>query len=288
MIYLIIVSIIWALSFSLIKGSLTSIDPILVALLRLVISLIIFIPFLRLKKLSKVLVTHLLIIGSIQYGLMYISYIYSYQYLQAYEIAILTIFTPLFVVAIHDIWTKEMILRNWVKAILAVVGAAVIIYTDRTTVGFWKGVILIQISNLLFAMGQIYYKKIMERNYGIDQKRHYALLFLGGVIISAVFSLFSTDFSRIEITFNQFLIILYLGGIASGVGFFLWNLGVTKVQSGTLAVMNNIKIPLGVLFALIILNETVNYTQFIIGFSIIIIALQFDRFVKIKGATNKT
>ena len=107
MIYLIIVSIIWALSFSLIKGSLTTIDSNLVAFIRLGISFLIFLPFIKFKNVSKKLIAHFIFIGFIQYGLMYVSYIYAYKFLEAYQVAILTIFTPIFIVIIYDLWERN-------------------------------------------------------------------------------------------------------------------------------------------------------------------------------------
>lgn len=277
MIYLIIVSIIWSLSFSLIKGVLTGIDPYFVAFIRLLISFIIFIPFIRIKNISRKLSIHLIIIGALQYGLMYLAYIYSYQYLKAFEVAILTIFTPIFVVIIFDLWTKKFNLLYWIKAFLAIIGASIIIYSETTTIGFWKGIILIQASNLLFAFGQIYYKKVIEKENQQNQKNHYALLFLGAVIITSIFSFSSTDFSSLEITSNQWLTLIYLGVIASGLGFFLWNVGATKVEAGTLSVMNNLKIPLGVVFAFILLNESVNFYQLILGSVFILVALLISK-----------
>jgi len=50
MIYLLIVSLIWAFSFGLIKGQLTGLDANFVAAARLVVSLAAFLPFLRIKQ----------------------------------------------------------------------------------------------------------------------------------------------------------------------------------------------------------------------------------------------
>jgi len=55
---------------------------------------------------------------------------------------------------------------------------------------------------------------------------------------------------------SQLLTLLYLGLIASGLGFFLWNRGATQVSAGTLAVMNNVKIPLGITASLLVFGET--------------------------------
>ena len=47
-------------------------------------------------------------------------------------------------------------------------------------------------------------------------------------------------------------IILLIGGI----GFFGWNVGATKVTASTLAVFNNLKIPLAVAVALLVFEES--------------------------------
>ena len=288
MIYLIFVSIVWALSFSLIKGSLTSIDPNFVSFFRLFVSLIIFLPFLRIRQIKRNLFFHFILIGALQYGFMYLAYIYSYQFLQAYEIAILTIFTPIFVVIVFDLWVRKFVVINWLKAFLAIFGAGIIVYSNTTQIGFWKGILLIQISNLLFALGQVYYKKLLENENDVNHKSNYVIIFFGATIVTAIFSYFNTDFTSLAITSEQWLILIYLGAIASGLCFFLWNYGVVKVEVGKVAVLNNLKIPLGVIFAVWLLNESVNYSQLVIGSFIILLALRlnenfFTKKIKLKN-----
>src|SRR3972149_6330007 len=107
MIYLLIVSLIWAFSFGLIKGQLTGLDANFVAAARLVVSLAAFLPFLRIKQVTSRLRWRLLVIGAVQFGLMYVAYTYAFQYLQAYEVALFTIFTPLYVTLINDAYQKR-------------------------------------------------------------------------------------------------------------------------------------------------------------------------------------
>ncbi|PID59507.1 MAG: EamA family transporter [Ignavibacteriae bacterium] len=277
MIYLILVSIIWSLSFTLIKGNLTSIDPYLVSFIRLFISFIIFLPFLRISKLRKEFLFRLLVLGFFQYGLMYLAYIYSYKYLKAYQIALLTIFTPIFVVLINDIWNKKFIGLNWLKALLTIMGSGIIVYTTSFSFGFWKGIVLIQVSNFLFALGQVYYKKLVGDVNFKEQLSNYAVVFLGAAIITFIFAMFSFNNSELNIETKQWFTLLYLGIIASGLAFYLWNYGATKVKTGNLAIMNNLKIPLGILFAVLLLGEDVNLLQLIIGSTIIISAFFLER-----------
>ncbi len=283
MIYLIIVSIIWALSFSLIKGNLTGIDSNLVAFIRLGISFFIFLPFLKIKNVNKKLLNRFFLIGSIQYGLMYVTYIYSYQFLEAYQIAVLTIFTPLFVILIYDWWNKKLKPIHLITSLLAVIGAGVIVYSKTLSIENWKGILLIQISNLCFAFGQVYFKKIIKKNPTIKPVRVFSIIYLGAAFIAGLFGFIFTNFSSVSITPKQWFSLIYLGVVASGIGFFLWNVGVTKVTANTLAVLNNLKIPLGVIFAFLILGETTVFSKLIIGTAIIVIAL----FLSIKYESEK-
>ena len=76
-----------------------------------------------------------------------------------------------------------------------------------------------------------------------------------------------------QLTVNQFMVLLYLGLIASGLCFFLWNIGARKASVGSLAVMNNVKIPLAVAVSLLVFGETANLTDLLLGGGIIVGAL---------------
>ena len=276
MIYLLIVAIIWALSFGLIKSQLTNLDSNFVALVRLGISLIVFLPFLRIKNLNFKVTLQLVFIGMIQYGLMYISYIYSYQFLLAYQVAIFTIFTPLYVTLINDILIKRFHNFYLLCAVLSVIGTAIIIYTDIFQKDFLLGFTLMQISNICFAFGQVFYKKVMNQNLQLSDKSIFALLYLGAVIITIPFAGFSTDWNHLILEWNQVTTLLYLGIVASGICFFLWNIGARKTDTGTLAVFNNVKIPLAVLFSLLFFGESADVLKLVAGGLIILLALYLN------------
>ena len=59
------------------------------------------------------------------------------------------------------------------------------------------------------------------------------------------------DFWFQEIKPAQWWTVVYLGLVPSGLAFFLWNVGATRVGVGALAVMNNLKVPLAVAVALL-------------------------------------
>lgn len=282
MIYLLLVSVIWAFSFGLIKGNLTGLDSNFVAFARLFISFLIFLPFTKINKIEKKISLSLIINGGIQFGLMYITYIYSYQFLKAYEIAVFTILTPLYVTLINDSFQKKFNKLFFITSVLSIIGAAVIVYQNFERTNFIFGFLILQISNVCFAFGQIFYKKIMDKTGNINDKNVFGLLYFGAVIITFIFSLFTTDYSSLELNNIQIFSLLYLGIIASGIGFFLWNLGARKTDAGALAIFNNLKIPLGVAASVFVFGEEGNIMKLLIGFVIITAALVINEKYKTK------
>lgn len=280
--YLIIVSLIWAFSFGLIKtyliGNLTGLDPIFIAWARMIIALPVFLPFLKLRRLSVTITARLLWIGSIQYGIMYITYLLAYQYLEAYQIALFTIFTPLYVTLINDIYARHFRPRNLGAAGMAVLGTAIIIYQKISLRGIATGFCLMQLSNLCFAYGQIEYRRIRPAFAQLKDHQVFALLYLGGAVVTGLATTVAGGWGGISsLNLKQAATILYLGVLASGLCFFWWNKGAVLTNAGMLAVFNNLKIPLGVAVSLFIFGEKTDLGRLVLGGIIIASALQILR-----------
>jgi len=278
MLYLFIVSLIWAFSFGLIKGNLVSLDSNFVAFIRLLISFIVFLPFLKIKELKQEYIWKLLLIGAVQYGIMYASYIYAFQFLDAYEIVLFTIFTPIYVNLINDLLAKKFHGEYLTTALLAVIGTGIILDKEISSNTVITGFLLMQISNLAFAFGQVYYKRVMKNLSGIKDWNIFALLYLGALLVTLVLSGFTTDFPNLSISSTQVFTLLYLGAIASGLGFFLWNYGVTKTNIGTAAIFNDLKIPLGILVSVLFFGDSVKIWNLTVGGLIVTTALVINEF----------
>ena len=278
MLYLLLVSLIWAFSFGLIKDNLTNVDSNFVAFARLFISFVIFLPFIKIKFIPNKTRAKLILIGAIQYGLMYISYLYAFQFLKAYEIVLFTIMTPIYVVVINDFIQKKFHIHFYLTSLLAIVGAAIIVWQNINSDNFLFGFLLMQISNIAFAFGQIYYKKIMSQLSEIKDSAVFTLLYLGGFLTALIFSLFTTNFYTVSLDNNEISTILYLGIIASGVGFFLWNYGARKTNAGSLAIFNNLKIPIGIFASILFFGESVELFNLLFGGLIVTIALGINEY----------
>ena len=254
MLYLAIVSIIWAFSFGIIGSSLTGVDSYLVATLRLASASLVFLPFLRPKYIQGIDGLRLFVYGFIQFGLMYVCYMKAYQYLPSHLVALFSIFTPIYVVLINAIRKRQFSLQYVIAALLSVCGAAVI-KIQLTSGDFWIGFALMQIAGIAFAFGQIAYRDWKRTHSSVPDSAIFALLTLGGTLCAGLFSFALAYQASLAITSTQWLSIFYLGLVATGLGFFLWNKGATKTNPGTLAAFNNAVVPLAMLFSLFIFGE---------------------------------
>jgi drug/metabolite transporter (DMT)-like permease len=270
MLYLLLVSIIWGFSFGLIKTNLTSVNPILVTGLRLMVACLVFIPFLKLRKVEKKILFLLLAIGSLQFGLMYIFYNWSFQYLKAFEVALFTIFTPFYVVVINNLIERKWNQIYLLTSILAIIGTGIIVHTGFGRPGMMTGFLMVQLSNICFAIGQVLYRRVMRANVTLKDAEIFAIPYLGGVVTAAVVSVVFVDWSKIIITSTQWWNLLYLGALASGLGFFLWNYGARRTNIGALAIFNNLKIPLAILVSLIFFHEKTDLPSLLLGGLIIL------------------
>jgi drug/metabolite transporter (DMT)-like permease len=275
--YLILVSVIWGFSFVIIKGTLVSLDANFVSFIRLLLSFFAFLPFVRLAETSFSEKLQLLFFGAVQFGLMYVAYVAAYQYLPAHVIALMTTTTPLFVTVFHDIWGKRMHKAFFIAALLAVAGGTVLELPGQPLTASLHGILLLQLSNAAFAFGQIAYKRWMAARPAIRDADVFGFMYFGAVVVAGAFSLATTNYHTLHLESRQTVALLYLGIIASGICFFLWNTGARKVHEGTLAVMNNLKIPIAVIASLFILRETTDYLRLYIGCGLFVAALWVNR-----------
>jgi len=287
MLALLAVSLIWAFSFGLIGNTLAGVDPWFLAFARLGLSSLLFMPFMRVSGLKKKNMLELASIGALQYGMMYGMLFLGFKYLQSHEVALFTILTPIYVTLINDLFRKKFHLVFLASALLAVLGTAVIKYREISSSEVMIGFGIIQISNLCFAAGQIWYRNAMKRLSHKQNREIFALLYIGAALVAGLFYLLMGDANGVKaINLEQVKVIMYLGILASGVGFFLWNVGARQVNAGTLAVFNNIKIPLAIAVSILVFGEEASIPRLFIGLALILAALLMDE--KKVGVQTKT
>ena len=161
-------------------------------------------------------------------------------------------------------------------SILSVLGSLIIRITDVQLLDF-KGFILIQGANFSFALGQVLYKRYIKNNSKPDYNlNEFVYFYLGAIIIASLGSLIMIDSLSYPKSTTQWILVLWLGAIASGLGYYFWNRGSVLVNNGTLAVMNNLVIPLGLFIEIAFFSKLINVTNYIIGALIILSSIYFS------------
>lgn len=280
--YLLIVSLLWAFSFGLIKTYLVGIDSAFVAAVRVALALLVFLPFLRPRAATGGVALRLIAIGALQFGLMYLAYLAAFQTLAAYQVALLTIVTPVFVCLADDLLDRRFRWAPLFAAVLAVAGAGVVVAKQPLGRAEWTSIALIQCSNLCFALGQVLYRRWKLTQPQVRDRDVFAWLYLGAVLATVPIAWGHADVGVLARTVRPLHVgvIAYLGVIASGVAFFLWNRGAVRVSTATLAVMNNAKTPLGVAVSLLVFREDADVTRLLLGGSLIVAAALYAQWLE--------
>lgn len=276
MVWLLIVSVVWGLSFGLIGNALAGFPSGYVACVRLVLSLIVFLPFLR--KVPWKTGAGLAAIGAVQFGLMYVAYIASFGYMASYEVAIFTIFTPIYLTVFDDI-VRRKVSPAHVAACVAVLGAGVVLWREGTVKGVeWTGFWILQFSNACFALGQLVYARWKKPFEEYGERSLFGWLYLGAVLVTLPFVGADEWAKGWEMTTPpHWWLIIYLGVVASGLCFFLWDHGARMVSPARLAVMNNLKIPLGAAFSLLLFKEEVSWLTLVVGMLLLVVSIAMSR-----------
>ena len=288
MYHLIAITLLWAFSFSLIGVFLAGqVDSYFSVFIRVALAALVFLPLLR--RIPLKLAGQLMVLGAIQLGIMYVFYFHSFTLLTVPEVLIFTILTPIYVTLIHDLLHRRFRFGYLVTAVLAVIGAAIIRYSpieNQVFVGF----LVVQGANLCFALGQVGYKALLERNpTTVPQRYLFGYFYLGALAVTLVLWLALGDMGKLPTTGTQWGILIYLGVIASGLGYFLWNKGATLVDAGTLAIMNNALIPAGLVVNLLIWNRDADLVRLSIGGGVLLLSLLVHEFwVKKSGSVIRS
>jgi drug/metabolite transporter (DMT)-like permease len=167
---LIITTILWAFSFSLIGEYLAgSVDSYFSVLMRVGLAALVFLPFLRTRGQSPRTIVLYMLVGAMQLGIMYLLAFRAYVYLTVSEFAVYRFYAALYHADLRSAQRTQAALGLSAERGLAVLGAAIIRY-DKVSDHFWTGLMLVQLSNLSFAIGMVGYKRLMEASDAAAQR----------------------------------------------------------------------------------------------------------------------
>ncbi len=272
--YLSLVTVIWAFSFSLIGVYLAGqVDAWFSVLTRVALAALVFVPFLKIRSVPASLIAKLMCIGAVQLGLMYCFYYQSFLLLSVPEVLLFTVFTPIYITLLHDLVKRQFSPWYLVTAVIAVLGAIVIKFAGIND-NFLFGFLIVQAANICFAVGQVAYKLLMAKQpTELPQHTVFGYFYLGALCVALVaFGLLGNS-EKLPSTSMQWGILIYLGTVASGAGYFLWNKGACLVNAGALAIMNNALVPAGLVVNILIWNRDADILKLTLGGAIILLSL---------------
>ena len=273
---LIFMTILWAFSFSLIGEFLAGrLDSYFAVFARVALACAVFLPFTKFRCVPLRLALGVMAIGAVQIGVMYLFYYNSFLYLSVAEVALFTIFTPFYVTIVYDAFALRFRALYLLSVGIAVFGALVIKYGSINE-GVLKGFLLVQGANLCFGAGQSAYKILLEK-YNVSQKSVFGYFHFGAFFVTLAALLAFGNFERMNPSATQILVLLWLGIVASGLGYYLWNKGACEVDSGVLAIMNNALIPAAIIVNLVIWHKDADLLRLLIGGAIMYVSLMVHK-----------
>ncbi len=277
MAYLVFVTLLWAFSFSLIGEYLSGqVDSDFAVLSRIVLAGLIFLPLTRWRGVAPGFIAGMLLVGALQFGVTYLCLYRSFAVLSVPEVLLFTVLTPLYVTLIDDALNRRFNPWALLAAGVAVLGAVIIRY-DGVGSSFWLGFVLLQLANATFAAGQVLYRQLVRRYpSSLPLHRRFGYFYLGAAAIALPSFLLFGNLERLPVTAVHWGVLLWLGLAASGLGMFWWNKGATLVDAGTLAVMNNALVPVGLLVNLLLWNQQVELARLLLGGAVIMLSLQVN------------
>lgn len=282
--YLILVTVLWAFSFSLIGQYLAGqVDSDFAVLVRVAIAAAVFIPFTRWRGLPWRLLGGFWLAGALQFGVTYLCLYRSFTVLTVPEVLLFTVLTPIYVTLLDDSLAKRF--NPWALfAALFAVGGGVIIRFKHIEGDYLIGFLLLQVANLTFAAGQVLCRQLLAR-YPTEQPLHrfFGHFFLGALLLAVPSYLLFGDPGKLPQSAVQWGVLVWMGLFATALGMFWWVKGSTLVDAGTLAIMNELHVPAGLLVNLLIWNRDADLKKLALGGSVIVASLWLNRFGRKMG-----
>ncbi|MBC9252968.1 hypothetical protein A9179_22125 [Pseudomonas alcaligenes] len=276
--YLLVVTGLWAFSFSLIGEYLAGrVDSDFAVLVRVLIAALVFLPFTRWRGLPHRLLVGFWLAGALQFGITYLCLYRSFQVLTVAEVLLFTVLTPIYVTLLDDALARRF--NPWaLVAALVAVGGGVIIRFDRLEGDYLLGFVLLQVANASFAAGQVLCRRLLL-HYRPAQplQRFFGHFFLGALLLALPSFLLFGNPDKLPQSAVQWGVLAWMGLFATALGMFWWVKGSTRVEAGTLAIINELHVPAGLLVNLLIWNRDADLPRLAAGGALILFSLWLGR-----------
>lgn len=214
----------------------------------------------------------IILLGIVNLPINQLLFIWGVSYTTPPNASLAYALTPAFVVALMIIvHRRSMSWKKMLGVVVALVGASIVLVDRGAGIsdGQTLGNVMVLLASLSWAVFTLYGQRIVER-YGPVQA--IAMTFFSGLLAFVpVWILMPVD-AQISVlavpsSASLWWQLFYLGVITSGIGYGLWYYALSRLDSGKVAVFNNLQPVLTSLLTLIVLG-TAPTTLFLIGGSV--------------------
>ncbi|MGD9963746.1 MAG: DMT family transporter [Candidatus Izemoplasmatales bacterium] len=277
----ILFAIIFGFSFMMSKVALNNVSPLGLIAYRFLIAFI-AIEILRLTKVIKVklkkeTLISILLVAIFQPLLYFLFETYGLQKTTSAEAGLMIALIPIFVTILSTFILKEKPLPSQTVFILLSVSGVILIQMFKSGLNFESstlGLLLLLLAVISAALFNIA-SRSAAKNYS-PQEITYVMMLLGAVAFNIIYLtdlIIKDDVSRYFSNLSNLQVllpILYLGIVASIIGFFLVNYTLSKLPAHVSSIYSNISTVVAVIVGAIFLKETIYYYHIIGGIMIVV------------------
>lgn len=281
---LLFIAVIWALNFTVIKASLSEIDPYSFNAIRFILAAgFVWIVVARKKAWFSVPKSDwlpLLLLGLFGNLLYQWLFIVGIDLTLAANAAVMLGTIPIWVALISHFFSDE--LMNRLKAIgvfMAFAGVVIIITTGKNPISFgsdtFMGDLTIVAAAMVWAAYSIYSRHYLSRYTPLQFSAFMTTIGAVALVILAIPHLPETDW--LQVSPAAYGGAIFSGLFAIGVAYLIWNNGLMKVGAVRTSTYQNLVPVLGLLFGIILLGETLESLQYT-GSAVVIAGIVLTRY----------
>jgi len=274
---LVFVAVIWALNFSVIKVTLLEIDPFSFNALRYVFAALILIAVTKWRGygilVKKEHILPLIGVGIVGNLIYQVLFIIGVNLTNAANSAVILGTIPVWIALMAHLFTDEKLtLNKLIGMLVAFLGIGLIIFGRQGGFSFNStnaiGDLIVLSSAIAWATYTILSKKYLKLYNSSQFSAFISLVGVIGLLIIGAPSLIKTDFTAISIA--GYGGILYSGLLSVGLAYLIWNRGVHLIGAIKTAAYQNLVPVLGLIFGVVLLDESLSLIQYVGSFFVII------------------
>ena len=268
---LILVMTIWGSAFAITKATLSTMPPILFALLRFAVASLVLLPIAQLrggraKIRTPIALPTIVLMGLTGVTLYYVGYNISLSYISASQAVLIQSAIPAVTAFFAFLFLKERLTAKRMAGIaISLVGVAVVMIAAAPTGGATNlllGDALMAGTTILWAAYTILAKRLAE----YDQIVVTAYSTAAGTLLLLPIALWEVLNSPVPgIPAHDWLSVLYLGAISSAGGYWLYNRSLRQLEASQTSAYINLMPVVGVATAVVFLGETLVLWQLLGG-----------------------